>query len=580
MLRLLCLLALCVSLYAGTAEEADSLLDQAVELMEAANDDSSKSVDAAVLLVQARDIYQELGDWENVREANAFIFYCKKKMNVDDLDRYVERTKQNKQDAEKAIAVVDAVVNETIDGAKAEDYFNAAESFATAYPDAHFKIHMRYLEVAERFAEANPSIASKATRLSSDALQAWSKTLKKDDAPMPETVFLRSHKKSTSLFGESKSSPSPDDDTCKDILKTLKKNHKEKFRSKKRNQFANWLFETALKSQQDKNLAYVLAHEAAETACDRKVLNISLMMQAAAFLTKHYSGPNEKDRQLAYLEPVASAPLIKQALLLLEQPDNKQANTDLGMNFCFVGKNWTDGLPLLAAGVEGEWKRVAQMEELKASNASELLEMADLWYDLSEEREAKDYEIAILQRALKWYQKVLPQLEGLVKSRIEKRIEDIKKRVPFDPSSLDFDNLSEAEWELIPGKAKKCSLANNRNKIGLKLKEGEQVRVVPHPTDEWGVSIMGGMNQTSTYKGVSLGMPMGGAGRRGGGPGGGMTVGHMEVYLSDDQEATPVSVGIIDGPGEIFIGGSVPRRPGIRAVGDIRVKVMRVGVEW
>ena len=577
MLRILCLIMLSVSLAAGTAEDADRLMDQAVKLMEAANDDSSKSVDAAVLLVEARDIYQELGDWENVREANAYIFYCKKKMNIHDLDRYVERTQSNKQDAEKAIAVVDTVVNEKIDGTKAQEYFKAAESFASAYPESHFKIHMRYLEVAERFADANPSVASKATRLSSEALQAWSKTLKKEERIMPETVFLRAHKKTTDLFGQAKGSPSPDEDSYKDILKQLKKEHKEKFRSKKRHQFATWLFDTALKSQQDKNLAFVLANEAAEVACDRKVLDISLMMKVSTFLSSHYSGPNEKDRQIAYLNPVASAPLVKQALLLLESPDDAEANTAMGMNFCFVGQNWPDGLPLLAAGVEGEWKRVAQMEEIKASTTGELLELADLWFDLAQEREAKSYKIAILQRALKWYQKSFSDLDGLVKDRIAKRIEQIKKLVPFDPSNLDFDNLTADEWDLIPGKSKKCMLANPRNKLGLKLKEGEEVRVVPHPTDEWGVSMMGGMNQTATYKGINMG---GGAagGRRGGGGFG--TVGNMEVYLSDDTEATPVAVGIVAGPGEIFIGGSIPRRPGLRAVGDIRVKVMRIGLEW
>ena len=589
MLRVLILMCCLVSLGAATKEEAATLMDDAVALMEASNDDSSKSVDAAVLLVQARDIYKSLGDWDNVREANAYIFYCKKKMNVDDLDKYVARTSGDKATAEKAIAVADSVANEKVTADQAGAYFKQAKAFADANSNAHFKIHIRYLEVAERFADSNTQVASQAMRLSSEALQAWSKTLGKDEV-LPESVFLRSYKSKVDLFGQSKKPNGPDEKNAKSILKNLKKEHKEKFKSKKVNQFANWLYDTALASKQDLDLAYVLADEAAQNACDRKVLNISLMMHAAEFLSKHYNGLDVKRRQLAYLDSISSSPLGKAALLLLEQPGDKEANSLLGKSFCFVGDNWKEGLTLLEAGEDGEWKRAAQMERLNPSEATQILELADLWFELADERDAKDYKIAIYQRALSWYQKAMPKLDGLVKTRTEKRIKQLLALVPFDPDSVDFDQLTEEQWELIPGKSIKCSLADPKNKTGLKLKEGEQVRVVPHPTEEWGITAAGGINRTATYKGIDLmgGMGDGGRGGRGGrgpggrGPGGpgGFAVGNMQVFLSKEPEAAPLGIGVIDGPGEVFIGGSVPRRPGIRAVGSIRVKIIPVGVVW
>ena len=76
------------------------------------------------------------------------------------------------------------------------------------------------------------------------------------------------------------------------------------------------------------------------------------------------------------------------------------------------------------------------------------------------------------------------------------------------------------------------------------------------------------------------GGPGGRGGRAGRGGGGGPAVGEMQVYLDEDPNATPVSVGVIEGPAEIFIGGSVPRMMGIRAIGSIPVKFVPVGETW
>ncbi len=590
LLRAVLLLAVYASLFfsvvglsAATVEDAKGYMDAAVLLMQESNEDSSKSVDAAVLLVQARDIFQELEDWDNVREANACIFYCKKKMNVDDLDRYVARTQGDKEAAQKTLAVVDAVSQEAVAADKAGEYLKSAQDYAAAHSDAHFIIHIRYLEVAERFVDLNPAIASQAMRLSSDALTAYAETLK-PTKPMPNTVFLRSHKKSVDLFGQERAASPPDDKTHAKILKKLKKDHKEKFKSKKLNQFANWLLRTAIESKMDRDLAYVLAHEAAEVAMDRKLLNISLMMRAADFIATTYAGPDTKTLQIQYLNLVSSAPLVKAAILLLDQADDEESNTLVGRSFCFTDDNFADGLVLLSAGVEGDWKRVAQMEELKPSNTNEMLELADLWFALAEDKDAKDYKVEIYGRSLDWYVKVIDDLGGLVKTRTAKRIEQLKSIVPIDLSKLDYNNLTVNQWELIPGKSLECKLANTRNQTKVKLREGESIRVVPHPKEEWGVSIAGGINYSATWEGMSLGGPMGGGGRGGrggrGGAGGPGNVGQMEVYLDEDPNATPVPVGVIDGPGELFIGGSVPRNMGVRAIGSIAVKFVPVGEVW
>ena len=61
---------------AATVAEADAFYDQAMTAMEKMNDDSSKSVEAAVLLCKAKGIYAELESWPQVREVNSYIFFC------------------------------------------------------------------------------------------------------------------------------------------------------------------------------------------------------------------------------------------------------------------------------------------------------------------------------------------------------------------------------------------------------------------------------------------------------------------------------------------------------------------------
>jgi len=124
----------------------------------------------------------------------------------------------------------------------------------------------------------------------------------------------------------------------------------------------------------------------------------------------------------------------KTALETLENdPANPTANQAAGEYYCFVKKDWTKGVPMLALGTDAAFKSLA-IRELKLSAAlrgqniaafpSEQAELGDAWWDLGEKHD-EDMKGRLRSRAAYWYRRASPNLSGLVKQKCEKRLEQI-----------------------------------------------------------------------------------------------------------------------------------------------------------
>ena len=117
---------------------------------------------------------------------------------------------------------------------------------------------------------------------------------------------------------------------------------------------------------------------------------------------------------------------IRDSLAILEkQPTDPDANLMVGRFRCFNMGQWEAGLAMLALGDDPVLKQAA-VAELKLPTAAEgQVALADTWWDLSKQ-EKDNLQAAMRSRALFWYEKSLPQLSGLAKAKVSRRLAEEK----------------------------------------------------------------------------------------------------------------------------------------------------------
>jgi len=116
---------------------------------------------------------------------------------------------------------------------------------------------------------------------------------------------------------------------------------------------------------------------------------------------------------------------IKDALLRLkDSPVDPAANLAVGRYYCFFKGNWDRGLSMLALGSDEQLKKLAMKELEGVSGADEQVALGDGWWDAASASEGMAKE-QLQGRAAFGYRKALPELTGLVKDRVEKRLEEV-----------------------------------------------------------------------------------------------------------------------------------------------------------
>lgn len=114
--------------------------------------------------------------------------------------------------------------------------------------------------------------------------------------------------------------------------------------------------------------------------------------------------------------------------VLDERPKDPRANGDVGRFLCLIKGDWENGIVVLASGSDRSLKRLAAMELDDLDSSMKQLELADLWWRESE-MEAVAFKETLQNRAKYWYEQALPGLPaGLVRIRVERRIEEIGKQ--------------------------------------------------------------------------------------------------------------------------------------------------------
>ena len=112
---------------------------------------------------------------------------------------------------------------------------------------------------------------------------------------------------------------------------------------------------------------------------------------------------------------------------LAKNPDDQLANLTEGRFLCFVRRDFTLGVPMLAHGFDPELKAAAARELKAGSDADELSATAELWWDIAAALPKTDAMQGILRGHVhSLYMRAIPKLDGLAKALAEKRATDIE----------------------------------------------------------------------------------------------------------------------------------------------------------
>lgn len=125
---------------------------------------------------------------------------------------------------------------------------------------------------------------------------------------------------------------------------------------------------------------------------------------------------------------------VQAALAAAEKnPDDAEANLELGRWYCFEQRDWQKGLPYLAKGSDARLKSLARLElDSPAGDAEVGLALADAWYDAAQTA-SPDAKPVLLSRAGRWYQQVEGEFTSpVVKLKVERRLEEISKVAALD----------------------------------------------------------------------------------------------------------------------------------------------------
>ncbi len=126
---------------------------------------------------------------------------------------------------------------------------------------------------------------------------------------------------------------------------------------------------------------------------------------------------------------------------LLTHPADPAANLELGVYYCVVRENWPQGLPHLAKGSDAALKAAAERDLVNPQDAAEQAGLGDAWWDCGDKGKS-EWKASLQKRAAHWYLKAQPQLSGLNRIRVDKRLGGLAPRAASPSPSTGLDLLA------------------------------------------------------------------------------------------------------------------------------------------
>jgi len=118
---------------------------------------------------------------------------------------------------------------------------------------------------------------------------------------------------------------------------------------------------------------------------------------------------------------------VKPALATLaKQPKDVEANQIVGQYRCFAQGDWEKGLPFLLRGNDAKVKTLAEKDTATPKAAADKVALAEGWWELAEKQDAPA-KWHVQRRAYHWYKSAIPDLAGLSKTKVEKRMGELEE---------------------------------------------------------------------------------------------------------------------------------------------------------
>jgi hypothetical protein len=114
---------------------------------------------------------------------------------------------------------------------------------------------------------------------------------------------------------------------------------------------------------------------------------------------------------------------------LAQKPLDPAANMTVGRYRVFVKGDWDRGLPMIALGKDSPLQALAVAEMSPPQEAEAQLKLADEWSDLADNTPDASEKARLQGRAMFWYGQSLPNLSGLPKAKVEKRLQEVTRDI-------------------------------------------------------------------------------------------------------------------------------------------------------
>ncbi|HLX62411.1 MAG TPA: hypothetical protein VKX17_14130, partial [Planctomycetota bacterium] len=489
-MRATCLLAIvCVHLLSSavfaeeTAAEFEARGIAALKLSQAEPD---AVISAAIYFGKAVAAYGQAKDDAKATEMNSFLYWCKKKMTLKQMDAFLSAGDDTVAATAKHMKEMESAV---LSPEHAKSYFERADAYAQAHPDEHLLIAVRYFEVADRFIGTELSV--KAQRKSLDEIQLVAQS----SAPHAPHVESPSEEPKAQAAHASKP-PVPEAAKLKKAEQSIREINKDDFSKQTaegRKALGQKLLQQAAEAKDDPAAQFVLLREASSAAAqggdfdtalkaidtlastfdvDGLAMKADALAKAGAAITspeaakalaiagliaiddaiaadnypaavKLLSAAESAARQSqngslvtrvqsrskdAHALQIAFVKVKAAQQTLKNKPDDPEANSVVGRFLCFDKGDWKAGLPLLAKGSDAKLKELALREAANETNADPLA-LGIAWHDLAEKEMHGAVKTRMMERECYWYKLALPKLDGLTKVKIQKRLEDLAGQI-------------------------------------------------------------------------------------------------------------------------------------------------------
>lgn len=113
---------------------------------------------------------------------------------------------------------------------------------------------------------------------------------------------------------------------------------------------------------------------------------------------------------------------------LAQDTNDPEANLAVGRWYAFQVGQWEKALSYLAKGSQAELAEVARQDLQGPQDPAVQQKLGDRWWELSEKASGEE-RLAMQGRAVYWYEQALPNLTGLSKTSIERRLETYRTAI-------------------------------------------------------------------------------------------------------------------------------------------------------